>query len=397
MDVCVDRDHELGGCDRPEAEVDAIGGANHPSRVENEALARAAGARIADQVTLAAAGRIAAERIRKPGQAFPEVSVACAMKVGEGLADGFVLAKQAAGPTQHRREMLSPINAMDEPPKEEAEFSGVCGYDGGRRFGTQGGEHAIDASSRGHRVSERQAGRDEPHDLLVAGLIVAVDEIDGVSATGRLRVRTSKQCVQAFADTVHFAVSCYIAEPTAMTTSSLPKRGLCLISILLVIALGCARDSSGAQGTTAQAADGGTRLNLGIRLSDGRWLELADLRGTPVLLFVFATFDAVSQASLKSLRPFVPQHPEVIVIGVAAQPRAAQLVEAWAYALDPPFVVGTDPYGSVENGESSIGKIETVPTYILYDANGYEIDRTTGLLTEGDLAQLVKPVSEAQN
>jgi hypothetical protein len=101
--------------------------------------------------------------------------------------------------------MLSPINAMDEPPEKEAELSGVCGYDGGRRFGTQGGENAIDASSGGHRVSERQAGRDEAHDLLVAGLIVAVDEIDGVSATGRLRVRTSKQCVQAFADTVHFA------------------------------------------------------------------------------------------------------------------------------------------------------------------------------------------------
>jgi hypothetical protein len=134
-------------------------------------------------------------------------------------------------------------------------------------------------------------------------------------------------------------------------------------------------------------------LDLGLRLSDGRWLELADLRGKAVLLFVFATFDAVSQASLKSLRPFVPQHPEVLVVGIAAQPRALQLVEAWDYALDPPFVVGADPYGRVENGESTLGKIETVPTYILYDERGYEIDRTTGLVTEGDLARLVAPVS----
>jgi hypothetical protein len=130
-----------------------------------------------------------------------------------------------------------------------------------------------------------------------------------------------------------------------------------------------------------------------VRLTDGSWVELAELRGTPVLLFVFATFDAVSQASLKSLRPFVPQHPELIVIGVAAQPRAGQLVEAWDYALDPPFVLGTNPYGRVENGESMLGKIETVPTFILYDANGYEIDRTTGLLSEADLARLVKPLS----
>ena len=181
-----------------------------------------------------------------------------------------------------------------------------------------------------------------------------------------------------------------------MARRGAPRYGLCAIAILLAIALGCARDSSAAQETTPTATSG-ARLDLGIRLSDGRWLELANLRGTPVLLFVFATFDAVSQASLKSLRPFVPQHPEVIVVGVAAQPRASQLVEAWEYALDPPFVVGADPYGRVENGESSLGKIETVPTYILYDARGYEIDRATGLLTEGDLAKLVEPLTASQD
>jgi hypothetical protein len=159
---------------------------------------------------------------------------------------------------------------------------------------------------------------------------------------------------------------------------------------------GCAGASASARTATARA-DKGPRLDLGLRLTDGRWLELGDLRGTPVLLYVFATFDAVSQASLKSFRPFVPQHPEIVVIGIAAQPRAAQLVEAWAYALDPPFVVGTDPYGSVENGESSIGKIELVPTFILYDADGYEVDRTTGLVTESDLAQLVSGIAGSTN
>jgi len=170
------------------------------------------------------------------------------------------------------------------------------------------------------------------------------------------------------------------------------KRGLGLISILLVLSSACASGSSSTQTTTAKARSG-PRLNLELRLVDGRWVDLAELRGTPVLVFVFATFDAVSQASLKSLRPFVPQHPELVVVGVAAQPRAAQLVEAWAYALDPPFPVGANPYGRVENGESMFGKIEQVPTYILFDAEGYEVDRTTGLLSEGDLAELVKPVS----
>lgn len=177
-----------------------------------------------------------------------------------------------------------------------------------------------------------------------------------------------------------------------MTGSRHRTRKLLALSMLLWVGIGCARDSFG-QAETTPRPESAAKLDLGIRLSDGRWLELADLRGTPVLLFVFATFDAVSQASLKSLRPFVPQHPELVVVGVAAQPRAAPLVEAWAYALDPPFVVGADPYGSVENGESVLGKIEKVPTYILYDAKGREIARTTGLLSEGDLAELVQPIS----
>jgi hypothetical protein len=171
---------------------------------------------------------------------------------------------------------------------------------------------------------------------------------------------------------------------------------LVLLPMLGVPVLGCSHSVPAVEETTP-APQSRARLELGIRLSDGRWLELGDLRGAPVLLFVFATFDAVSQASLKSLRPFVPQHPEVIVVGVAAQPRAAQLVEAWSYALDPPFVVGADPYGRVENGESVLGKIEAVPTYILYDAEGYEIDRASGLLSEGDLAKLVKPLTAQRN
>lgn len=131
-------------------------------------------------------------------------------------------------------------------------------------------------------------------------------------------------------------------------------------------------------------------MNLGLRLSDGRWIELRDLRGTPVLLFVFATFDMVSQAALKSLRPFVQQHPDLAVIGIASEPRATQLVEAWDYALDPPFVVGVDPYGSVENGQSSLGKIEVVPTYILYDEQGNELHRAIGYQSEAELDTIVK-------
>ncbi|MGB5810693.1 MAG: hypothetical protein WBG86_09200 [Polyangiales bacterium] len=162
----------------------------------------------------------------------------------------------------------------------------------------------------------------------------------------------------------------------------------------MAIVLGCTGGSAAPGGSTVAAVnDQGPRLELGVRLSDGRWLELGDLRGTPVLLFVFATFDMVSQAALEPLRPFVQQHPEVLVVGVASEPRATQLVEAWAYALDPPFVVGADPYGGVENARTALGRIERVPTYILYDAAGYEMERVTGYQAEADLEAMVSALS----
>ena len=68
-----------------------------------------------------------------------------------------------------------------------------------------------------------------------------------------------------------------------------------------------------------------------------------------------------------------------------------------ADALDPPFVVGADPYGKVENGETMLGHIEQVTTYIVYDRQGYEVDRATGLLSEGDVAELVQPFASEAN
>lgn len=127
------------------------------------------------------------------------------MKVGEGVPEGLVLTKQLARPPQQRREMLSPIKAVDEPPKAAAELCVACVHDGCCRFRTQRCEHAVDASSGGYHVAKGEARRDEAHDLLIARLIVTVDEIDRVPASSRLRIATSEQCVQAFAGTVHFA------------------------------------------------------------------------------------------------------------------------------------------------------------------------------------------------
>jgi hypothetical protein len=126
------------------------------------------------------------------------------MEVGEGVSEGLVFAKQLAGSPQDRRQMLSPVDAVDEPLKPAPELQGASTQNSCRGLRAQHREHSVDAPPGGHRISEREARRNEPNDLLIAGFIVAVDEIDRVPASSRLGVATSEQGVQVFADTVHF-------------------------------------------------------------------------------------------------------------------------------------------------------------------------------------------------
>lgn len=204
-DVGVDGDHELRRRDRPQAKVDPVRRADHPSRVEEESLARASGARVTDQVTQVATVRIPAQGVGETGQGFPEVPVAALMEVGKGVAEGVVLAKQLPGPPEHRCKMLSPVDAVDKPSQAPIELCVARACNRCRGLGAQHGEHPTDASAGCHRISEREARRDEPHNLLVARLAIAVDEIDRVSASRRLGIATCEQGVQVFADTVHFA------------------------------------------------------------------------------------------------------------------------------------------------------------------------------------------------
>ena len=101
--------------------------------------------------------------------------------------------------------MLPGINPVYEPAKASLELFVACLHHSGCRFGSQSRQHAIDASTSSDHVSERQTRRDETHDLLIVRVIVAVNEIDRVSASNRFGIASCEQRVQAFAGAVHFA------------------------------------------------------------------------------------------------------------------------------------------------------------------------------------------------
>ena len=151
----------------------------------------------------------------------------------------------------------------------------------------------------------------------------------------------------------------------------------CLASALVLAACGGSSAPTAAVGQSVRAPDP-RAVELALRRPNGEWIHLGDLRGRPVLVFVFATYDGVSQASLQPLTRFVRHHRDVHVIGIAAQPDAAQLVDPYERALTPPFFLTYDPENTVATGTSMLGSLDAVPTFLMLDASGHVVDRHVG-------------------
>lgn len=151
-----------------------------------------------------------------------------------------------------------------------------------------------------------------------------------------------------------------------------------MLLALGLVACGGGGGSGGAAVGESTAAPDPEALELGLRRANGEWIHIGDLRGRPLLLFVFGTYDAASQAAIRPLTRFAMHHPDVHVIGIAAQPDAPQLLEPYEAALRPIFPLTYDPARDVHHGTSPLGRIEGVPMFIMIDARGFEVERHVG-------------------
>ena len=111
-------------------------------------------------------------------------------------------------------------------------------------------------------------------------------------------------------------------------------------------------------------------VELELQRPDGSFLDVDEYRDRPMLLFLFATFDTVSQAAVRPLNRFAVDHPEVYVVGVALGPTAEDLVPAWAEVTEARFEVVFDPHDVVAEGASDLGEVPAVPAYFLLDSRG---------------------------
>ena len=162
---------------------------------------------------------------------------------------------------------------------------------------------------------------------------------------------------------------------------------------LAVLILALAASCAGQQPESDQASRAGSApVDLALVGVDGRRFALSELRGRPLLLFLFTTYDDASQLALTPLTSFLRAHPELPALGIAAQPDPSALLPLYRDALDVrmPLAYEVDP--QIVAGDSMLGELQTVPSYVLLDAHGRIAARHSGALTGSELETFAEPV-----
>jgi peroxiredoxin len=145
-------------------------------------------------------------------------------------------------------------------------------------------------------------------------------------------------------------------------------------------------------GSTLGAAGVTQRPSINLRLTqaDRQVVEIAQLRGKKVLLFLFTTFDLASQAALTPLLAFLKTHPAINAVGVALQPDPTKLLPLYSAYWSIPFPLTFDSEKVIIPGQSDLGTIGAIPTYILLDEQGTIVNRIDGAATARQLEGLLK-------
>lgn len=160
------------------------------------------------------------------------------------------------------------------------------------------------------------------------------------------------------------------------------------LALLLLSACG------GAGTVNTQSAADAPVLNLALKVPGQDLFDLSDLRGRRVLVFVFATWDEISQAALVPLERLHAGHPELQIVGVAAQPDAEQLLEGYTAALEPSFTLSWEPEGTLLAGTSALGALQVIPSYAMIDAHGQVRIAHTGFARLADLESWLAAVPD---
>lgn len=120
---------------------------------------------------------------------------------------------------------------------------------------------------------------------------------------------------------------------------------------------------------------------------EGREVSSDTTRGRTTALLFVTTYDLPSQAEALLLRDVVATHkPRAnAAIVVMEPPRAAELAQVWARAIDVRLPIAmASP--TLLAGDSELGRIHGVPTLIVLDRRGRLLERREGALSREEIA-----------
>ncbi len=158
------------------------------------------------------------------------------------------------------------------------------------------------------------------------------------------------------------------------------------------LATSCAATLHDATHDGAHATQAAGALDLTLAHSDRSLIELRELRGQPLLLFLFATYDDACQLALTHVERFRQRDPQFPVLGVALQPNAREFLDAYRDALAVSFPLTYDASDVVLKGKTALGRIIGVPAFVLLDAQGTIREVRYGVLEANELTDFVAPV-----
>jgi hypothetical protein len=151
---------------------------------------------------------------------------------------------------------------------------------------------------------------------------------------------------------------------------------------LLCCAVGC--------GPALQPRAAEPVLELTLARPDGSSAELTSLQHQPTLLFMFATYDATSQFALAPLQRFLEQEKRIDVIGIALQPDAKAFLDLYQRSLDLPFALYYDPGNVLLQGQTALGRVRAVPSFVALDGGGHIRRQHVGIASAEQLRALAE-------
>ncbi len=157
-----------------------------------------------------------------------------------------------------------------------------------------------------------------------------------------------------------------------------------VVAMLLTVGCGGASVAEAPPGRSHAPRDA-EAIELELRTTDGTTVEIADQRGSPMLVALFATYDGASVASQRALSRFTRDHLDTVVIAIALQPNAEVFAAEYARMIQPPYTVAYDPSERIGQGTSALGPIDAIPAFYAIDARGRIRGVHHGVVSEREL------------